>query len=360
MNKCFVVLLSVMLMLSSCIKVAPENVEADILSFGFEEYPEMSFIPDKGNRKITFEVKGNEINIERMTPVIRVSEGATVSPESGVRQDFRDTVRFVVTSENGRWTNEYKVSIDVIKPLVFGFDCWETAGTGNIMYPALCDYLWGNANQGVGLAKLGNVDLYPTRPTADSHGGENAVLLETQRGGTFFGVLVPVFSASVFRGKFGNIDMGNFARSIKLGQPHVKEQGRPVLFTGYFKYKAGDVFYDEHGDVVPGRVDEGAAYAVLFRTAKGVAGTEKDEFLDGTNVLTSDRIVAVARMERCPDTPEYTRFEIPFLYRKVIDYDSYDYKLTVVFSSSRDGDFYRGADGSRLTVDDVEVVCEEF
>ncbi|MDR0686935.1 MAG: PCMD domain-containing protein [Dysgonamonadaceae bacterium] len=361
MNKYIVFLLSFLsLALSSCLKDAPENVEADVLNFSFEEMPEMNFIPEKGNNKITFEIKDDKINTGQLTPIIKISEGATISPQSGVPQDFRDTVTYIVTSENKRWKNEYKVLIKAIKPLIFTFDDWETAGTGAIRYPTPSDYSWENANYGIGIAKLGNVENYPTRPTSDSWRGDNAVLLETQRGGTYFGVLVPVFSASVFRGKFGPINMGNFARSIRFGQPHDRKQGRPVLFSGYFKYKSGSTFYDEHDNVVSGRVDEGSIYSVLFRTEKGVAGTDRDEFLDGTNILTSDKIVAVAQMEHCRNTPEYTRFEIPFLYRDVIDYDRFDYKLTAVFSSSRDGDFYRGADGSTLIVDEVEIVCEDF
>ncbi|MDR1562189.1 MAG: PCMD domain-containing protein [Dysgonamonadaceae bacterium] len=358
MSKYIVVLLLVLMFsMIGCIKDAPKNIEADILSFGFKEKPDMCVMPDKGLSKIVFETK--EPGTGMLTPDITVSEGATIDPKSGVPQDFNNTVLYTVTSENRLWMHEYTVQVKVVNPLVCSFDEWESAGAGTIQYPVLNDYSWSSANPGVGTARAGKVTDYPARPTADAYRGTHAALLETQRGGRYFNVLVPIFPASLFRGKF-SIDLSNFAKSVKFGQPHSMDLGRPVLFSGYFKYKAGSPFYDENDNIVPGRVDEGAVYSVLFKTAKGVAGTEKDEFLDGTNILTSDKIVAIAKIEHCTDTPEYTHFEIPFVYKEEINYDLFDYKLTVVLASSREGDFYRGAVGSTLTVDEVEVVCVDF
>ncbi|WP_194530421.1 DUF5018 domain-containing protein [Zobellia roscoffensis] len=51
-----------------------------------------------------------EINLTGLTPVITISEKATISPKSGVAQDFTKEVIYTVTAENGT-TNIYKVNL---------------------------------------------------------------------------------------------------------------------------------------------------------------------------------------------------------------------------------------------------------
>ena len=56
-------------------------------------------------------------------------------------------------------------------------------------------------------------------------------------------------------------------------------------------------------------------------------------------------------------------FEVPFkvLEGKEIDpekLDQYNYKLAIVFTSSKDGAHFKGAVGSTLLIDDVELLSE--
>ena len=104
-------------------------------------------------------------------------------------------------------------------------------------------------------------------------------------------------------------------------------------------------------------MDECSIYAVLFKVAKSAG---KDAFLYGENVLTDENIIAIAILEDGGEKEEYTEFNIPIKYSKKMDYTQQDYKLTVVFASSKRGDYYEGAPGSMLIVDDVEVICEAF
>lgn len=57
---------------------------------------------------------------------------------------------------------------------------------------------------------------------------------------------------------------------------------------------------------------------------------------------------------------EMIPFEIPFVKKNDIevDFSKYSYKLALVFSSSFYGDRYEGTPGSKLIVDDVEIVTE--
>ncbi|MDE6490440.1 MAG: PCMD domain-containing protein, partial [Muribaculaceae bacterium] len=96
--------------------------------------------------------------------------------------------------------------------------------------------------------------------------------------------------------------------------------------------------------------------------------TPEMETLDGTNVLAEDNpnIVATAII---PDemrvlAEEWTEFNILFKYREGKEVDPQKlaeggYNIVIVFSSSIDGDYFSGAPGSTLLVDDVELGCQE-
>lgn len=346
---------------SSCIKDEPENIEADILSFEFPEYSDLKISPSKESNLIIFETANTtSIDITHLKPSIKISEGASIYPSTDEYQNFSDTVTYTVSSEDRKWSRKYKVLINKILPLKFSFEEWGTAGVGIMTYPKLSDDSWSTANQGIALAKFGKVDEFPTNFTTDAYEGKYAAQLKTQRGGKYFGNLIPIFSGSFFRGQFGPIVMSDFAKSVKFGQPHPIDKGKPIIFKGYYKYKVGDTFYDEKDNVIAGRIDECSIYAVLYKVTKGVTGTKNDEFLDGNNILTSDKIVAIAKLEDTSEKDKYTYFELPFKYKETPDYNTYDYKLAVVFASSKEGDFYRGAVGSTLIVDEVEVTCQAY
>ena len=74
------------------------------------------------------------------------------------------------------------------------------------------------------------------------------------------------------------------------------------------------------------------------------------DILDGTNLLTSDKIVAIASVDG-KEQAEYTDFSVDFKFKD----PAKKYKLAVVCSSSKDGDKFSGAPGSVLYVDDLEV-----
>lgn len=104
-------------------------------------------------------------------------------------------------------------------------------------------------------------------------------------------------------------------------------------------------------------------YATLFKVSKGAA--PEVEYLDGETIMNSSRVVARARWahnsENILETPAvngFTRFVIPFEYTEELNFSEYDYRLTIVCSSSKDGNLYEGAVGSRLTIDEFEIICD--
>jgi len=337
----------------SCIKDEPLFREADIESFVIEDDGYVSTTITNTNIQI---VVKDGTDYTNLIPVVKLSPGATISPAADVATDFSKEVTYTVVSEDGKYQKEYTVEVGPPVSLKFNFEQWVEEGTAH-KYPALRDRSWSSANPGIMLAKVGQVEKYPTRSTTDAVGGKYAALLQTQAGGTFWGNLIPIFSGSLFKGKF-EINMAEFVKSTKFGQIHPKELGKPVKFTGYFKYTPGEKFINKEGKEVPGRKDKCAIYSVLYRVAKGEAG--KDEYLDGTTIETSEKIVAEARLENELQITEFKEFSLVYKYYEEIDYDRYDYKLAVVFASSKDGASYEGAPGSTLVIDESEVICEPF
>lgn len=96
--------------LSSCEKDKPESSEKKILTFRFESVdPEIGGVIDEAARTITL-TDVPYASVSAIAPVITLSDGATVSPESGVEQDFTSPVTYTVTAEDGT-TQAYVVTV---------------------------------------------------------------------------------------------------------------------------------------------------------------------------------------------------------------------------------------------------------
>lgn len=167
-----------------------------------------------------------------------------------------------------------------------------------------------------------------------------------------------IAAGNLFLGSF-NIGMAltNTLKATRFGVPFDR---KPLKFTGYYKYKPGEKFQDEKGNIIEGKTDRASVYAVLYRNhdANG-----NDVVLYGDDVMTNENIVAVARVSEIKTTDTWTLFEADFEYKCEIDeslVNENGYNLAVVFSSSEDGDLFRGAIGSTLIVDKVRIECEKI
>lgn len=355
-------------LLTACIKDEPQFRETDIQSFIVEGDKYIS-TPSISQNTITVLVHP-EANFSALIPIIELPEGATVFPESGIAQDFsKGPVSFKVTAENSTYSREYLVTVITSIPLTFDFENWSKNSTGfhelMVLSGGKLVKVWDSGNSGVSIIKP---EIYPTRPTdVTPYSGTYAAMLETRYGGLSIGNRkIPIFSGSLFYGQF-EINLADPRKSLKLGQSHSKEQGRPVLFTGYYKYTPGKPFVYLDGDTEVQSndiTDEFAFYSLLYKVKKG---NTSNEWIDGTMIHDDKRIIARAewKKETSSSTDSkaekgYTNFIIPFEYTEEIDYSKYDYKLVILFSSSKDGDLYRGGIGSTLLVDDVDIVCEKI
>lgn len=344
-----------------------ESSEAKILSFVFDKEVAAvdslvvgDVVINEESKTITFMV-ADTAKAEYLTalvPTIEVSEKATVTPASGVAQDFSNgkTVTYTVTAENGT-TVEYVASISG-NASFYDFESWSYG-----MYPEEqdCPILngWACCNDAVLLIKkmgaLGGITYegeYPVRPSTDDvHAGEKALLLESvdTKGGNIFGTPVPkVTAATAFLGTFNAFGAlgGDPMATTSFGVMYDKQ---PLKVTGFYKYTPGAEFYNANGELQAGVTDKCSLSAVLYEVSS------EDETLNGGNIYTSDKIVAKAVFTNDKAVESYAPFELNLEYVK--DYDSSKlYKFAVIFSASADGASYNAAVGSKLLIDDVTII----
>lgn len=337
-----------------------ESVEAKITSFTFDsELVTSQLVIDEENKTITFKVSEDATpeELKTLAPTITVSDKATVTPGSGVAQNFAGNVVYTVVAEDGT-TNQYTVSIAAkTSVLKFSFEEWENVPgspwANEYDKPLPTDVLATSA-EGAAMLKLIRVTTMPVYKTDDKKEGEYAIKLVTMDTSAKANALVPaITSGSVFTGKF---DM-DFLEQGKLYCTRfgVLYDKKPVVFKGWYKYTPGEKFIDGT-DVnniveVKDRIDECAIQAVLYKV------DTDDEVLTGFDINTSEKRVAVAALSDKTAKVDYTYFEIPFEFLK--DYEEgAKYKLAIVCSSSKEGDLFKGAGGSTLILDELEVMGE--
>ena len=305
-------------------------------------------------------------------------EGATIKPnnsrdgDTGNFYNFSEAGNsrsFTVTSENGEFKPTYTINIKPTElPTVYHFE--DLLIAENTPYHILYEFApstsqgiskvlqWSSGNPGFALTGMAKS---PTDyPTVQVEGGFNkkCVKLETKNTGSF-GAMVKMYIAA------GNLFIGTFEVGNALANPRkatnfgFQFDKRPKTLKGHYKFKAGDV-YSAEGKPQEGVRDKCDIYAVMYEAENNSV------MLNGDDVFTSDKLVSLARIkpEDVVESDQWTDFEIPFepVKGRVIDdtkLKNGEYKLGIVFSSSVDGAYFKGAVGSTLYVDEVELICED-
>lgn len=345
------------LIFTSCIQDEALNMEADITDFTIKDSLFISSVISEESKSIQIFINGEKT---KFAPEIKLSKGASVFPKSGDSIDFSKPIQYKVTSEDGGYTKTYTIELANSITLVYEFENWAKAFFKK--YPILesDNNIWSSGNSGVALVMTPTI--WPTAPDSTNvYTGKYSLKLETIKGRKTIVGNIPIFAGSLFIGKFSP-NMSSPAKSLHLGQAFVESNGKALTFSGYYKYIAGNEYTDKDGNIVKDKEDECSMYAVIFEVPKG----DQTEYLDGESIFTSDKVVARAEWTKDksdiydhPGDKGFTAFEIPFIYNKELDYRNYDYKFTVVLSSSKDGNSYEGAVGSTLYVDQLEIVCEK-
>lgn len=312
-----------------------------------------------------------------LVPTFTLADGATIFLNNtayvpGTPVDFSKDQEFTVKAESGKTNNKYLVKHEVLNTnfdFSSGFEVWEmkntTTDSTNMhqMYEEPING-WGTSNDGVRWIKLfeelySQSAPYAVVKTNEGKSGK-AARLETlnttgQPGYEGFMPAVPVVtSGTVFSGIF-SVNISNTLKSTKFGYPCFK---KPVSFQGSYKYTPGNIYLEckepinnaDKVDTVTTKTDAPGINAVLYEV-----DSYGFDFLDGTNLLTSSKIVAKASLTDRSAKENYTDFNITFDFGTNKFDSTKKYKLAIVCSSSIDGDKFSGAPGSVLYVDELKI-----
>ncbi|HAN19440.1 MAG: hypothetical protein A2X13_02080 [Bacteroidetes bacterium GWC2_33_15] len=282
-------------------------------------------------------------------PSIKVSSGAKVSPSSGTQvvfNDADDAVFYEVTAEDGN-SETYIVQIIHKQIQNSGFQDWydvqlSTSASYKEAGRLKNTTLWASANSGTS-----TYGVYNTMPYVDENVGleDTMVLIKTSVSGA-----IPITAGTLFTGRFslaGAIaNPTDPKKATTFGIPYF---WRPVSIKFKFKYTAGpdyikatlnnpsNIFGGFTIDSLDG-FDKCNIYAILEkRTGTETIEIGRADFISGTSGnLLSEEMVDFT----------YTSTENPT-------------HITVVFTSSKDGDLWTGAVGSELIVNNLELIYLE-
>ena len=364
---------------TSCIKDEAANAECDIeeafvsLSNAKEVFNNLSdtlLKVSSTTTDLTFQIK-RKANVTNFAPQFRLTEGATISPENGSKHDFsKGPVVYTVTSQDGNNSRVYRIkfkrdTIMVGDTVKFDFEHaviesptksatfykWQEQGADGM------EDMWGSGNAGFSLTASGKpAETYPA-VSIDGYDGKGVQL--TTRSTGFFGWLAskPIAAGSLF---YGTFEMKNaIAKPLEATQFGHPFNRKPLTVTGYYKYSPGPKVINSKSKELENVKDSAAIYAVFYRNHDD-NGTKI--VLDGSNIKTSNLIVAMADMGYVAPQDDWTEFKFQFNYLSDISLDVLDqngYSLAIVFSSSKQGDQFIGAVGSTLCVDKIRIICEK-
>lgn len=364
--------------MSSCIQDEALNSEAAIDACAGADVQLANINP---NEKTVDVYVNKGANLAKQELKFTLPEGATIRPnvnkegDIGMIYNFSegDNSRdFTVTSENGEFKPVYSIDIKLTElPTNYSFE--DLLVANNTPYHIFYEFApstshgvskvlqWSSGNPGFALTGMAKSPMdYPTVRVEDGYKNKG-VKLETKDTGSF-GAMVKMYIAA------GNLFIGNFNVTKALAGEEGALQAttfgfqfykQPISLKGYYKYKAGPV-YTENGTPQSGLKDRFNIYAIMYEA------DDNSFMLDGTNSRTSDKLVYMAEIkeEDAVETDEWTEFNLPFEPKngKTLDMQKLrngKYKLGIVFSSSIDGDRFKGAVGSTLYIDEVELICAE-
>lgn len=370
--------------LTSCFKDEPLNAECDIEQAYIHVDNPLGMFYQQSDTLINVLSTAEDINfvvrkttdLTALAPIFNLTPGATIYPDNGSEQDFSNgPIVYTTTSEDGQYKRNYRVNFIFSKDMLeYNFDHFSL----NTNAPANKYYVWtdlddeGNplnnwatGNPGYRMAKgSAQPDEYPTTPWSEE-GHETCVKLTTCETGKFGSDRkMPIAAGNLFLGEFdtkkaltANAAGVKGVLATKFGLPIGSQ---PVSFSGFYKYKRGDVFTDKNNEVKDSK-DYGSIYAVFYdnHDANG-----EPFVLHGDDVLSSDQIISIANIGQIDDTPEWTAFNLNFKLQpgKAIDpvkLANRGYSLAIVSSSSINGATFEGAVGSTLWIDDFSIKCAE-
>ena len=217
------------------------------------------------------------------------------------------------------------------------FDYWYKDGDAWIPNESSNNYVWDSANPGT--ASLGTV---PTTPEESDVVSGKAAMLQTSKA---MGMLA---AGNIYIGKF--VKVAGLGAELDWGYPFTS---RPLALKGYYKYtpKSIDMTKDPYKGLA-GQSDQ-CQIQVLLTDWDGMfrINTSKKQFVDFEN---DEHIIAHGSLVSGNNDNGYVKFTLPFVYRN----NRTPKYIVIVAAASRYGDYFTGAVGSVLRVDEFELVYD--
>lgn len=217
------------------------------------------------------------------------------------------------------------------------FDSWYLDGKAWMPDLDAAEHVWDSANPGT--AGLG---IVPTTPEDKDVVKGKAARLET---GKAMGMLA---AGNIYVGRF--VKIAGLGAELDWGYPFTS---RPIALKGWYKYapKVVDMAKDPYKDLI-GQGDQ-CQIQILLTDWDGMfrINTSKKQFVDFDN---DPRIIAHGSLVSADTDDRYLEFTIPLVYRN----DRTPKYIVVVAAASRYGDYFTGAVGSVLKVDEFELIYD--
>ena len=357
--------------LSSCIREEAPNAECDILEVDAAWLSANRDIiigtPQISNYAVAFLV-AEGVDCAALEPQFVLTPGATITKNGTSIEGEKTIIHYTAQAEDCVWSKPYEVSFTprsvLPRDFVFSFENYtlDNSNRYNVWYEVYGNGtqrgIWASGNAGFAFTGKGQkAEDFPS--AANPSGVEGDCIKLTTRDTGSFGKLagMPIAAGNIFIGEFQSANaMKKPLEATRFGLQIVP--AKPLYLCGAYKYKAGEKFTDKKFQEVPGCRDTCAIYSVLFEVDPDSVVT-----LDGSNVKSSERIVLIAQLDNPGEPEEWTSFRIPFEYANGKSFSmerllNNGYAITVVASSSKGGDFFEGAVGSTLFVDNLRIEWE--
>lgn len=280
---------------------------------------------------------------------ITVSNFATVSPGQGQEQDFSSPVNYRVTAEDGS-LNIYTVSVKRggAQPQLdnASFEDWymENVGLTSVEQPGQDknSTIWGTANRGLGLAGAqGNT-------SRQMNGSETYARMESVAAPA----IVRIAAGTIFTGTFtdGFPNINDPRSNITLGTTFT---GRPLTFNFDYTYQPGASNEDDQGQSLP-YGDQCDVYLFLENRDGGTVkrvGTAWFRSGDAqTTWATQSITIKYGPLDASDPWYDYAQ---PSQGQSWGDGTESITHLSILATSSFEGDFFKGAIGSTLELDKI-------
>lgn len=300
-------------------------------------------------------------NLKGKLPKIIISDAATISANKDTTLWMDSNFKYTITAENNG-TRDYFIEIDTVVQRMYDFNDWKIFNDKYYSYYMPASLQWSSGNEGIGLAfsmigiNAKDPENYPTRKTTEGYIG-NAVIMETIEGGDVFGMQKPLFSGNFFLGNFNlaNFGTGGELAAVELGTIYMK---KPSSAKGFYKYTEGPEVFMNNGVQEAGRNDSCNMDISFYRSD---LPNGKDTILTVKDIdSATDLVIARAKINSCVDTgDEFKEFELELVYTEEPDFVNHRYKLAMTFAASKNGDVFAGKIGSKLIIDELEIVNYE-